>query len=213
MKVVSFINNNPFELVANGYVLFDEKNNCVVVDPGKADNQIVDFIKKNKLSLQAILLTHGHFDHIGGVEHILKTFNVSAYIHKNDKDYLFNAHLNCSDRFSRKDIVFDSRIDVKNIENECELNLLEKPIKIIETPFHTMGSICYLIPEESILFSGDTLFCESIGRSDLEGSNPSLIDESLAKLMLLNDDIKVYPGHGPETTIGHEKKQNSFVKK
>ena len=213
MKVVPFINNNPFELVANGYVLFDEKNNCVVIDPGKADNQIVDFIKGNKLSLKAILLTHGHFDHISGVPHILKTFDVPVYIHKNDQDYLFDAHLNCSDRFSRKDIVFNTRIDVKYFESECELHILEKPIKVIETPFHTMGSICYLITDENILFSGDTLFCESIGRTDLERSNPSLIDSSLAKLMLLKDDTKVYPGHGPETTIEHEKKQNSFVKK
>ena len=213
MKVISFINNNPYELVANGYVLFDEHNNCVVIDPGKADNQIVDFINKNKLSLQAILLTHGHFDHIGCVPHILKTFDAPVYIHKNDQDYLFDAHLNCSDRFSRKDIVFNSDINVKYIENECELNLLDKVIKVIETPFHTMGSICYLIPDENILFSGDTLFCESIGRTDLERSNPSLIESSLAKLMLLNESTKVYPGHGPETTIDHEKKQNSFVKK
>ena len=213
MKVISFINNNPYELVANGYILFDEKNNCVVIDPGKADNQMVDFIKKNNLTLQAILLTHGHFDHIGGVSHILKTFDVPVYIHKNDQDYLFDTHLNCSDRFSRKDIVFNSKINVKYIENECELHILEKTIKVIETPFHTMGSICYLIPDENILFSGDTLFCESIGRTDLERSNPSLIDGSLAKLMLLNEDTKVYPGHGPETTINHEKKQNSFVKK
>ena len=213
MKVISFIYDSPFELVANGYLLIDSNNDCVVIDPGKADSKVINYLKDNNLSLKAVLLTHGHFDHIGGVPQIVKEFAVPVYIHKNDEQFLYNSRLNCSSRFSRKDIAFDKSIKVEIIDKEKQIDLLESPVQVIETPFHTMGSICYLITQENILFSGDTLFNESIGRSDLEGSNPSLINESLAKLMALKDEVKVYPGHGLETTIGHEKKQNSFVNK
>ena len=211
MKLVPFAYNNWFELTANTYILIDDQSKGVVVDPGKEDKAVVDYIKGNNLSLVAILLTHGHFDHIGGVNALSKMFNVPVYIHKNDREFLINPKYNGSDQYSRKDIIIDKDVVVKEIVDERDLNLLSFPIKVIETPFHTPGSICFYLPDENILISGDTLFFESIGRSDFILSNPSLIPHSLAKLMSLKEETVVYPGHGDKTTIGHEKKQNSFV--
>ena len=211
MKIVPFVYNDWFELSANTYIIIDDQLKCVVVDPGKEDKKVVEYIKNSNLSLVAILLTHGHFDHIGGVAALSKAFNAPVYIHKKDREFLTNPNYNGSDRYSRKNIVVDKDVEIKDIVDEGTLNLLNHPIQVIETPFHTPGSVCYYLKDENILISGDTLFFESIGRSDFPLSNPSLIPSSLAKLMSLKDETIVYPGHGPETTIGHEKKQNSFV--
>ena len=207
MEIKSFIyGDNYIELSANTYLIIDGKD-CVLVDPGKEDPRIVEFIKENSLNLKGILLTHGHCDHMRGII----AFECPVYIHKDDVELLNNPHLNCSDRFSRKNV----SIDVAPIEVEegMEINLLSKPIKVIHTPYHTMGSVCYYIPEEKILFSGDTLFKDAMGRSDFVTSDPNLIKSSLAKLGALPDDVILYPGHGDLTSIGYERKQNPFVKR
>ncbi len=202
---------NTFEIAANTYVISDDQSKCVVIDPGQEDKEVVNYIKDNRLSLSAILLTHGHFDHIRGVDMLVKEFHVPVYIHKNDRDFLYDSHLNGSDRFSRKDITVSKEVEIREIVDESPLNFLSIPIQVIETPFHTPGSICFYFKEENTLFSGDTLFFESIGRSDFPRADPSLIPSSLAKLMSLKDETVVYPGHMNKTTIGHEKKQNPFV--
>ena len=212
MRIIPFVYNNWFELSANTYIVIDGQFKCVVIDPGKEDKNVIKAIRDNNLSLVAILLTHGHFDHIGGINALVKEFNVPVYIHKNDRNFLKDPYLNGSDRFSRKNIVIDD-VDIQEIMDEVTLNLINLPIKVIETPFHTPGSICFYLPNENTLFSGDTLFFESIGRSDFALSEPGLIPSSLAKLMSLKEDTVVYPGHGDKTTIGHEKKQNPFVQK
>lgn len=211
MRIIPFIYSEVFELAANGYLLIDDNNDCVFVDPGKEDARVVNYIKENGLTLKAILLTHGHFDHIAGIKYLLKYFPVPIYIHSSDKEFLKNPKLNCSDRFSRKDIVIDDEpITFKDGE---VLKILSESIKVIHTPFHTKGSACFYIEKANALISGDTLFFMSIGRTDFPNACPELIDSSLAKLMSLKDDTKVYPGHGEETTIGFERKQNPFVKR
>ena len=204
MKIVPFYFDNPFDLNSNSYLLVDDSNNCVVIDPSKA-KVILDYIEANHLNLKAILLTHGHFDHIKGV----KYFNVPVYIHKDDAELLREPKLNCSDRFSREDIVIDATPTL--ISDDEVLNILDEPIKVIHTPFHSMGSVCFYLKDSDALISGDTLFQYSIGRTDFITSDPSLINSSLAKLMKLPDQTVVYPGHGPKTTIGIERKLNSFV--
>ena len=211
MRIIPFIYNEVFELAANGYLLIDDNNDCVMVDPGKDNNDVVNYIKQNDLTLKGILLTHGHFDHIAGVKCLLKHFSVPIYIHENDKEFLKDPHLNCSDRFSRKDIVIDTEpVAIKDGEI---LKILNDDIKVIHTPFHTRGSACFYLAKENVLISGDTLFLMSIGRTDFPTACPELVDSSLAKLMSLKDETKVYPGHGPKTTIGFERKQNPFVKR
>ena len=204
MQVKVFSSNDPFELHANTYVVSDSKNNAVVIDPSFDDETIINYLKDNELSLKGILLTHGHFDHIRGVKKLVDEFNVPCYIHRNDKDLLTTPKLNCSDRFSRKNIVVD--IKPQLIEKEGRLSLLEESIDIIETPYHTEGGICFYLNNSKVLFSGDSLFEGGYGRTDLPTSNPKLAQASLAKLMSLDDDVKVYPGHGETTFIKNERR-------
>ena len=201
MRISVFTNNNPFELCANSYVLVDSSNRCIVIDPSVPD--IIRYIDDNKLKLVAILLTHGHFDHIRVVDKLIDKYQVPFFINKQDVELLTRPELNCSDSFCRNDIVVKHTPEY--IKEGDILKLFEYPIKVIETPFHTMGSVCFYLEEENVLFSGDTLFCGSVGRMDLPTSNPSLFSKSLAKLMTLDDRVFVYPGHGEKTTIANER--------
>lgn len=209
MKVIPFIYEDIDDLFANTYVLIDNSD-CVVIDPGRDYRGIVDYINKNQLSLKAVLLTHGHFDHMRGVNILLEEFDSPLYIGFFDEDRLTDSYKNLSGLFSNEEVVI-SRKAITISDNETIL-LLNEPIKVIETPFHTKGSVCYYLKDSGFLFSGDTLFKGSIGRDDLPGAEPSKKKSSLAKLMTLPDNTKVFPGHGGSSTIGDEKKYNPFVK-
>lgn len=212
MKVIPFIyNHDPDEIIANTYIILDSNDNCLIVDPSKDYDGITGFIQKNKLHLLGILLTHSHFDHMRGIKNILKEFNdTPIYISPDDYIGLTDTDYNCSKEF---DIPLTyNNVNVIFIKNFDYIDVLEKPIKVIFTPFHTKGSVCYLLESEKILISGDTLFKSTIGRTDLISSCSSLINSSLEKLSKLDDDIKIYPGHGPFSTIKEEKKSNKYLK-
>ena len=209
MRVIPFIYEDIDDLFANTYLLIDN-NDCVVIDPGRDYRGIVDYINKNQLKLKAILLTHGHYDHMRGVNILLKEFSCPLYIGFFDEDRLTDTYKNLSTLFSDEKVVISQKA-ITVSDNEV-LSLLSEPIKVIETPFHTKGSVCYYLKDSGLLFSGDTLFKGSIGRDDLPDAVPSKKRTSLAKLMLLPDNTKVFPGHGNSTTIGEEKKYNPFVK-
>lgn len=199
MKVKTFRYQNFYELNANTYVLYDESE-CVVIDAGKNNQDVVAFINDNHLTLKGILLTHGHSDHIQGLEPLFKAFDVPLYISTEDECMLKDPHLNCSDRFSRHDLIIDRA--VKTFTDGDVLNLLKSPIEVIATPFHTKGSVCFYLKDNKTLFTGDTLFAEGIGRVDFPNSVPELIHSSLAKLAKLDKDIVIYPGHDTESTLG-----------
>ncbi len=198
MKVKAFIYNSFSELNANTYVLYDESE-CVVIDSGKNNNDVVNFINENHLQLKAILLTHGHFDHIQGLPALLSAFNVPIYISHKDKVMLADPYLNCSDRFSRNDVVVET--EVSTFKDGDVLNFLNQEIMVIATPFHTEGSVCFYLKDNKMLFTGDTLFSEGIGRVDFPNSVPSEIHNSLSKLSKLDKDATIYPGHGPISTL------------
>ena len=203
MEIKSFIYNNPFELCANTYLIIDDVNNCFVVDPGKKYNGIKDYLKENNLKPLGILLTHGHFDHISGIDILVSEFSIPVYIHPNDEKYLSFTNLNCSDRFSKMDFI--SNIKPHLIKEGDIIKGLSENIDIIETPFHTQGSVCFYLKDSKLLFSGDSLFKQGYGRTDLPGGNASQMKLSLKKIFSLPEDVKVYPGHGEETTIKDEK--------
>lgn len=210
MKVIPFISKSILELSANSYFLIDEQNRAIVIDPSFEGREAIDFLKNNHLTLKAILLTHGHFDHIRGVNILLKEYNVPVYIGEEDEEFLTNPTLNCSDRFSRKNITLKAEPIL--IKDGDSINVLSESIFVIATPYHTEGSKCFYLKDSDILFSGDSLFKESVGRSDFSTSSPHKMKDSLKKLMSLPKETKVYPGHNEETTIEHEQKLNPFVK-
>ncbi|BCU69152.1 MBL fold metallo-hydrolase [Stygiolobus caldivivus] len=184
------------ELNTNCYLVI-EGNSGILIDAGENPGEIIGYIQSRDIKLRAILATHGHFDHILGIPEIKKYFDgVISYLHRNDKNLVRN------DRRTHS-IVIDRYID-----REGELNFGQIKVKVIETPGHTLGSVTYLI--DSYLFTGDTLFNESIGRYDL-GGDKELLRKSLEKLKQMNDLLTVYPGHGFFTTLGYEKIHNPFL--
>ena len=209
MKVIPFYYDDFDDLCANTYVLISE-DSCVVIDPSHQYDGIVKYIEKNQLKLKAILLTHGHFDHMRGVDILLKNYDVPLYIGFNDEVALKDSKRNLSRFFNNEEIIINH--PSITVSDKDVISVLKETITVIETPFHTVGSVCYYLKDSKILFSGDTLFKGSVGRDDLPGAISKKKYESLAKLMELPEDVKIYPGHGKSSTIGFEKKYNPFVK-
>ena len=209
MKVIPFIYQDDDDLMANTYVIVDENNNCVVIDPSKDYDGIKNFIIKNQYTLKAVLLTHAHTDHMRGVNVLTESFHAPLYLGEYEIPYLNDPSCNCS-LFLNEDI--NIKASPLSLKDKEVINLLSSPIEVIWTPYHTEGSVCYYLPEENILFSGDSLFASSIGRSDFKNSKPKMMDDSLRKIMKLPIESKIYPGHGPFTSIKQERITNYFVK-
>lgn len=193
----------------NCYFFYNEETReCVLVDPGDDAKKIKQYMGVNELKLKAILLTHGHFDHILAVEELRKEYGVSVYAAEEEKDVLKNTNLNLSGQMSG---AVSLEAD-KWLRDGEELELLGQGMHCILTPGHTQGGMCFYFPKEKVLFSGDTLFEESVGRTDLPtGSMSTLIRSIREKLFTLPEDVVVYPGHGMKTTIGREKMYNPFA--
>lgn len=195
------------QIGTNCYVIYREGGtSAVIVDPGANGEKIISMCKKLSVIPEAILLTHGHFDHILAVEDVKKEFpQAKIYAGEDEKQILLNPSLNLSSGFG-KACVLEADEYVKDGE---VLSLAGLSFQVIFTPGHTSGSVCYLVKEEQVLISGDTLFLESLGRTDFPTGNQSFIIKSIReKLFTLDGEILVYPGHGDMTTIGHEKSYN-----
>lgn len=208
LEVIPFLYEDIDELKANTYLIKDNKKKCVVVDPGVDNDKLGDYIKKNKLSLQAVLLTHAHVDHMRGVDRLVDRFKCDLYIGFDDEIGLTDEEYNCAVELDESLII---RAKAKTVADNEILKILNEEIKVIYTPFHTRGSVCYYFSNSALLFSGDTLFKNVIGRTDLISSIRAPMRESLAKLRILPENVKVYPGHGEFTTIGIEKVKNLFL--
>ena len=193
----------------NCYVVYNENTKeCFVVDPAAPSAPLVEFIQTEGLQLQGILLTHGHFDHIMGIDGFLKEFSVPVYAHEEEKALLENAAYNASSMYG-DGYTFTKAVYVQDGQ---VLEIAGMRITVIYTPGHTIGGCCYYLEEEQTLFSGDTLFQESIGRTDLPtGSAAKLVRSVKEKLLVLPETVKVYPGHEEMTTIEMERKYNPFV--
>lgn len=186
---------------ANCYIVMDKKTkDAVVLDPGGDGEMLERAIKDMKANVKSILLTHGHMDHVGGVEYLSDKLNVPFYISKIDEEYM-----------EKDNYVFGSIRNANGyLEDGNELSFGSLNIKVIATPGHTKGGLCFLIEDK--LFTGDTLFQGSIGRTDfIGGSFPEIIDSIKTKLLPLGDEIEVYPGHGSKSSIGYEKGYNMYL--
>ncbi len=209
MKFKAFILLPSFQ--TNTYLLWEEKSKeAMLIDPAAESDAVSDFITNNDLTLRYIINTHGHGDHIGGNVFFKKRFpDAKLAIHKDDKVMLQKSDLNLSLYYEEETISPEPNQLLKDGDN---ITLGEKKIKVIHTPGHTKGGIALLV--EDLLFSGDTLFLEDIGRTDLPGGSYTQLIESINdRLMLLPENTKVLPGHGDGSTIGHEKQYNPYVGK
>lgn len=195
------------QLQENCFVLFDENKDAFVVDPGGSSENIIEAIEKNSLNIKYILLTHGHFDHVGAVASLVKKYKAPVYLSKEDRAFLESPKEVRVSAFGMQ--IEAAEVDVFVKEGD-EIPFSEGAIKVIETPGHTLGSVCYLF--ENYLFAGDTLFNGSIGRTDFPESDHSLMVESLKKLKKLDDEIYVLSGHGPESQISYEKMANPYLR-
>lgn len=191
-------------LQSNSYVLWNDEKEALLFDIGSFEfTEILNFINENNLKLKALFLTHGHIDHIAGVNLIMRIFpRLEVYIGKNEKEYLTNPEYNLSYN------IFRQTFGVEEIERIQLINDKDKlyGVEVIDTPGHTKGGVSYYFEKEKILISGDTLFAGSMGRTDFIGGNIELLFKSLRKLCdNLPEETIVYSGHGYETTIAKEK--------
>ena len=208
-KVIPFIYEDQDELYANTYVLIDDEKNCVVIDPAKAYDGLVNYIKKNELTLKAVLLTHGHVDHIRGVDTLVNAFNVPVYVGFDDLDMLQDTFLNCSE-FLGESIIVKSKVET--LADKDVLRLLNEDIQVIATPFHTAGGVCFYLKDSGVLFTGDFIIPHGIGRCDLPNARPHTLKDSMAKIIKLPVSTKIYGGHEKSSTLESELRINQYVK-
>ena len=210
IEIKKFVVN---QLGENSFVLYDETGECIFIDPGfyfeEEHKEIKDYIKSNRLTPVKITNTHCHFDHLMGVEFIRNEFKIPFQAHRDDAFWVNNAPAQAQ-RFGLE-MSPVSPIDEFLVENEF-IQFGNSKLEIIHVPGHAPGHVVFYGKEDKILIAGDVLFYGSIGRTDLPGGDYStLISNIKTKLFELPDETKVYCGHGPETTIGYEKRNNPFL--
>lgn len=195
------------ELKSNCYIIETEPGRCVAVDIGGDCRLFLEFLTMKKLTLSKILLTHGHFDHIGGAEEASAKTGAEVYIHADDSNMLESESASLASSMSF--LKFTPVTDYTAIFGDCYINDGNLTFKVIHTPGHSPGSVCYVC--EDVIFSGDTLFCCSVGRTDLPGGNVYDMESSLRKLNNLNGDYRVFPGHNESTTLNYERSSNPYL--
>ena len=193
---------------ANCYILIDEDTqDTVVIDPAGEFGVIRNYLDTEKCIVKGIILTHSHADHIGALKELKEYTKAPVYVHEKDAAALGNAALNMTNVMGKEPV--EEQAD-HLLKDGDVLKLGDAEMKMIHTPGHTPGSIC--IYTEGRLYSGDTLFAGSIGRTDLPGGSYKSIVSSLKKLVTLPEDTQIFPGHGPSTTIQKEKRMNPFLR-
>jgi hydroxyacylglutathione hydrolase len=210
LQIKSFTFNPVSE---NTYILYNEHNMGIIIDPGcyydDEKESLISWVKQKKLDIKNLVNTHCHLDHVFGNKFIAETYNLELYCHKNEEivlNYAPTSGLNWG-------LPFDNYTGKLNFLDETDtITLGQDVIKILNTPGHSPGSISFYAEAEKFIISGDVLFRESIGRTDLPGANhQTLLDSIKEKLFTLPNDITVYSGHGQPTTIGYEKRNNPFL--
>ncbi len=192
----------------NSYLLYDtEEKKAYVIDPGLNGKAILKFLEQNELTLESILLTHGHGDHIAELFMLLEKYPAKVYANEEEKILLGNADKNHSTLMTG--IAVELEADFYVGEGDS-IQIGKETLNVVHTPGHTKGGVCYYNDRE--LFTGDTLFRGSIGRTDLYGGNYDEILNSLVRLAKLNPELTVYPGHGPKSTLAREIATNPFYR-
>ncbi len=197
------------QIRTNCYIIANEAvKKCIIVDPADEAKRICTMVDRCECTPEAVLLTHGHYDHMTAADEIRAKYNIKVYAGEYENDVLLHPDKNLSGIIGRRQVSL--KADMWLADGE-ELELAGIKIKVLHTPGHTEGGVCYYVKEASALFSGDTLFAESVGRTDFPtGSMGKLIEGIKNKLLPLPINTDVYPGHGDATTIAYEKKYNPY---
>jgi len=188
----------------NCYILRSNETaiECLIIDTGLEAGRLIKFLKQHKLNPVAVILTHGHPDHVAGVTILCENFpDTKVYIHKLDAEMLTSSLVPRP----------SSIVPILLLEEQGCIEQADIKLHVLHTPGHTPGGICLYSKDEGLVFTDDTLFAEGVGRADLGGNMAQLIKSIREKLFTLPDDTTVYPGHGPVTTIAHEKAHNQFL--
>ena len=199
--VLGILENNCY------FVHREGEYDAIFIDPSSKGEKIFVKLREKGLTIKAILITHGHFDHIMGANELRDISGAKIYALKEEEELLGDPALNSSYKVGKS---YTVKPDVLVNDGDV-LEFGSIRLKVIATPGHTVGGCCYYSEEDKVLFSGDTLFFESVGRTDFETGDVVALKQSIAKLLTLPEDVKVYPGHGDFTTIGHEKDYNPFA--
>ena len=204
---------NPFQ--ENTYILYDQTGEAVIIDPGCYTQSDIDevkwFVDSNQLVVKYLILTHGHIDHILGIESLKELYKVKCFAHADDLPLIEIS--------PKHGLMFGISLEKAPeidgfLQDGDTISFGKSIIEVIHTPGHSKGGVCFFLRKEKILFSGDTLFNGSIGRTDLMGGSfETLIESIINKIFQLGDDVIVYPGRGNSTTIEYERKNNPFVLK
>ncbi len=197
----------------NCYILRESEaaKDCLIIDTGLQAGELVDFLQRHKLNPVAVVLTHGHADHITGLVALRSQFpDIKVYIHKLDAEMLTGAKDNLS---AMTGVLFSSEPADFSLKEGDVIKQANIKLDVLHTPGHTPGGICLYSKANGIVFVGDTLFADSVGRTDMPGGSATQLLKSIKeKLCILPDETFVYPGHGPQTTIAQEKANNPFLK-
>jgi glyoxylase-like metal-dependent hydrolase (beta-lactamase superfamily II) len=186
----------PLGLYQTNCYILAEGDRCLVIDPGEEAEKVLSFLTQQGLTLEAILLTHGHFDHVGAVKTLAAETDCRVFLCEEDLAL-------------PRTMTAGSLYYTDHYRDGSSLSLAGMPFEVLHTPGHTPGSVCLRFGKH--LFSGDTLFAGSCGRTDFPGSSPADMVRSLKRLAALEDDLRVYPGHGEATTMGEEKRYNPYL--
>lgn len=191
----------------NSYLIGEGKS-AILIDPVGEAGEFSRVVKEEGLKLEGIILTHGHYDHIASLNDLMDEFDVKVYIHKEDEKMLFKSELNLSVFFGM-DYSYKYPYNVEEVKEGTGYVFGEIQLKVIHTPGHTPGSIC--IGYGNHLFTGDTLFCGSMGRTDFPGGNLNVMMESLGKIKKMDDRLMIYPGHGENSNLREELRFNPYL--
>jgi len=197
----------PFEV--NCYVIRANAPDALVIDPGADADRISAFLKSNQLKVKGYLLTHGHVDHISALDELLRMYPAFVAIHPDDGRWAFSPENQLLPYYRS---LRNRPAELRQIQDGQEWIDAGMKYLVIATPGHSPGGVCFYFPDDKVLFSGDTLFQGSVGRTDLRAGHSRDLSQSLGKLSRLPADLRVFPGHGPETTLGIEKETNPFLR-
>lgn len=192
-------------IMSTNCYLIENNNHSILIDPGDKAELLINYLTQNNLQLTAILLTHGHFDHIGAIDELVEKYNCPVYIHQDDYEMIYNDQLNLSNYYG------ELKIKSKATTVDKDIDIGDFHFEFLHLPGHTIGSCFIILKNYHVIFSGDVLFKNGIGRFDFPTSSSTDTRNSIKKIKEIKDDYEIYPGHGELTTLIQEKLNNPYL--